>query len=105
MDPKFEIGEVAILKESVCWPEYNGQECTITGDLELRSVYIDRARTIRGDIRPRYVVRCQDGHIFAVPPSCLRKRRPPQDWIKLCHLSEVPIAPVNYEIDHRVEFS
>jgi len=87
---RFEIGEVAILIGSINWPEYNGQEVTVIGGLKPRSYWADRQHT-RSNIDLRYLVEAADGHIFAAPPSRLRKRRPPQDWVRLCRLNEAPV--------------
>jgi hypothetical protein len=37
-----------------------------------------------------HVIGYDDGGEVYAPPHCLRKRRPPQDWKKLCNLTDVP---------------
>lgn len=39
---------------------------------------------------PFHLLEMQDGHRLCATPCCLRKRRPPQDWVTLCRLDEIP---------------
>lgn len=88
----FKVGEVAILVHSNVRPEYDGQECVVLDGPRDRFIWLNRERT-RGEYASnRYLVQTGDGTRFSPPAERLRKRRPPQDWVKLCRLNEVPNA-------------
>lgn len=90
MADSFNVGEIAIY----CDPNvhlnasYNGQECTIDSPLEWR---MPRSQ-LTGKLVPTYGYKtiARDGRIFTCRPDQLRKKRPPQDWVKLCNLQESP---------------
>ena len=80
------MGEVALLVddgtpiEAGC-EKYTGSDVVIT---EERSFSFE---IVGGWC---YGVRCSDGVELEVAESSLRKRRPPQDWVKLCNLTDLP---------------
>lgn len=91
MSEKFEVGEVAEWCNLDGDDEYcNGQECTITGPLEYCGETVDRytGETNHGW---GHDVTDSEGEWFAFVTD-LRKRRPPQDWTSLCHLTDSPVS-------------
>lgn len=93
MSESFSVGEIAIwvgLKagdprgygpKTPC-----GTEVLIVQSLQSRYV-----RTANGiQILNVYEARTCDGITIAAFPHSLRKRRPPQDWVKLCELNDIP---------------
>lgn len=85
---RFEIGEVVKLHRLLTRPEWNGLEVTIThGEQDRTGTDPDGLPlTVYGFRcvapwwpKPIYVRRVN-----------LKKRRPPQDWVKLCNLTDVP---------------
>lgn len=89
MSARFEVGEVAWLVAyqqashpviTTCTP-YFGTVVTIAGAAIHSWEYVDGVG---------YDVITHDGRRFDVGAVCLRKRRPPQDWEKLCGLTDVP---------------
>lgn len=92
-DQRFEIGEIAIfvgtngdrLESPGCAQTPLGAEVQIVGGYELRKV-----RTVKGPVMAeRYLCLWQGTH-YCAKPSWLRKRRPPQDWVRLCSLDSLP---------------
>lgn len=89
MSESFRVGEIAIV--GLCdyhrayglsdgMGKYMGTEVTIESPAEK----------VLGQSRPMHVVRSAlDNSDFYSAPCCLRKRKPPQDWVKLCNLDEV----------------
>lgn len=84
----FRIGEIAIYTRP--GSPYNGSEVMVVGPL-LPRVGDD---LLTGNLYVEY-----DGYqitlnelpgIYGARPEWLRKRRPPQDWMKLCNLADVP---------------
>jgi hypothetical protein len=86
MSERFEVGEVAITQHYLTL-RYNGLEVIVIGLPEW-----SKSRYKGGEICPEtllYPVQWPDGDKTWEPFWKLRKRRPPQDWITLCHLDEV----------------
>ncbi len=82
---KFEIGEIAIIKNSV--RGLDGRECEILSSLSpLRTV--DDFK-----VKPRHIVQIQGISYKTVSEPCdLRKKKPPEeiDWVKMCNLDKLP---------------
>jgi hypothetical protein len=76
----FAIGELAELVYSRFGNE--GTECTVTGPLKHRFNRITRVMELS------YEIDVAGRPYFALPEQ-LRKKRPPQDWVSLCHLDVV----------------
>lgn len=93
MSERFEVGEVAIYHR----PESNwhGLEVLIVSGIETRTC-IDEVTGIRGTFAGHEVefsdpvaeMAQERGYRWLAEPHELRKRRPPQDWVKLCRLTE-----------------
>lgn len=71
----FKIGEIAIAQRFENFPEYNGQECTIIGELEPRKLILDDMSTREGEWI--YRVEFQDGMRLGPHPYQLRRRQEP----------------------------
>lgn len=84
---KFEVGEIAIAQDWLGMPEVNGTEVTVIGPLTWKTCR--EVSTGRVSTKYRYRVRSFAGDTWS-PPEKLRKRRPPQDWVKLCRLNDLP---------------
>jgi hypothetical protein len=82
----FSVGEVAVYVGPTA--SLHGRECTIIGGLQMRSTLFNYGRI---GMALRYDVRFPDGVEFHVRAEYLRKRRPPQDWEKLCRLTDRPV--------------
>lgn len=87
---KFKIGEVAILRGSTTWVEYNGMECTVIRPLRVRSGVLRDGTWTKYAC---YTVEAADGHVFGVKPEHLEKKRPPPDEMKLGSWDECPWQP------------
>lgn len=61
-----------------------GSECIVVGDLA------ERENTFEHIWEMSYVVEFSDFRRYRVLPNQIRKRRPPQDWVKLCNLISLP---------------
>jgi hypothetical protein len=91
-EQRFEVGEVAIFSRP--GSRFDGIEVSITEALHfalVRDQRTDRSAygyvySIEGDFGPK---RPGVTH-WVAPPADLRKKRPPQDWVKLCRLDEIP---------------
>lgn len=88
MGETFKVGEIAVIQHCQNFAEYEGVECEITDGLEPRMCW----RGIKCDLAlvNVYCVLAADGKEFVLEPYQLRKRRPPQDWLKLCNLTDIP---------------
>lgn len=90
MNEKFEVGEIAILQNCVLHPEHNGREVEILALPRPHNwLFIDGETILAGS----YVTQRHGwggNSTRANPPQYLRKRRPPQDWVKLCNLTDLP---------------
>lgn len=88
MSHTFKIGEIAIYTRP--GSPYNGTEVMIVGPLIPRVgndhltgtpyVEYDGYQITPNELPGRY----------GAKPEWLRKRRPPQDWVKLCNLHDIP---------------
>jgi hypothetical protein len=86
------MGEIAIFVRPGS-PHY-GAEVTIVGPLEVRARidgrdfgrHFDACYLIDGPFGPTPFGQGQ----WSATPEWLRKRRPPQDWTKLCNLTDLP---------------
>ena len=93
MSDRFAVGEVAIVVSDD--PRFDGTEVTVLGPLEWKKVY----GWIQGDTREGFFYPVHTallpepppGSHCWCPPEQLRKRRPPQDWVRICRLSERPV--------------
>lgn len=76
----FAVGEIAIVTGQIwpAWECYRGSECEV--------IRIDNPRDHAG-----YTIKMADGLLVTCAEDNLRKRRPPQDWLKLCNLDETPL--------------
>lgn len=73
---QFQVGEVAIIVYSAL-PEFPvGTEVTVL-------------RISRRFIETHYVIHEDNLSVVYAAERCLSKKRPPQDWVKLCRLDEV----------------
>lgn len=87
----FEVGEVAIAQNLTYRPEKNGLEVIVRSRLYFAN-WISTSGNGFGE-GWGYDVKWSDGDITFQEPWELRKRRPPQDWAKLCELDNIPIEP------------
>lgn len=93
MSESFKVGEIAIVCGYIQWPEFLGTEVEIIGPLDTYPV---RGRgSPQTYLRHGYHVIRSDGRSAVYSPWNLRKRRPPQDWVKLCNLRDVPREVAN----------
>jgi hypothetical protein len=75
---QYEIGEIAVLVYSYCYPELAGVEVEIIGGLELRYRWLDNNSTVFSkDIA--YRIDVPGGPKLAVTPDQLRKKPPRGD--------------------------
>lgn len=92
MADHFEVGEVAIFHDP--GGTHHGVEVTITS--RLHGAWLRRLSTgewsfaCGHDIESPALGVAPMGNGWCAPVENLRKRRPPQDWVKLCRLSQVP---------------
>lgn len=89
MTDTYEVGEVAIY--TAVGSQHHGCEVTVTGALEMRAWMNPRGAT--GNSLSYEIVFVGDApdDDYVAEPHELRKRRPPQDWVKLCRLNEEPV--------------
>jgi hypothetical protein len=90
MSERFEVGEVAITVNCQ-FPENNGHEVIILSEREFFRAY--KAGTyplVSVGEDWGYHVQWEDGRKSYQFEHQLRKRHPPQDWVKLCRLTECP---------------
>lgn len=94
----FKVGEIAILIEpsDPDWPA--GIEVTIAGPLELVTCECGCKTTVLA-----HFIGLKRGIKMHAPPSALRKRRPPQDWVRICHLDSLPLDVVMDETQELVQ--
>lgn len=81
----FKMGEIVIAQQFETFPEYNGQECTIIGELEPRILVKDDMTTEDGVWI--YRVQFADGMRLGPRPHQLRRR--PQPKVEDSELREV----------------
>lgn len=84
MSESFSVGEIVLVVGATRHPENIGQEMTVVRPYGMRRAS-DTGAEFMG-----YGIERADGVRFAVRPQHIRKRRPPQDWVKLCHLTDLP---------------
>jgi hypothetical protein len=77
----FSVGEIAIFKSPYV-PEHYGEEVVVFS--------VGGCPNCGRDPVGRYEVRTQNGRRFCAGAKALHKRRPPQDWVKLCNLTDIP---------------
>ena len=91
-EQRFVVGEVAIFNRP--GSRFDGMEVTISVGLHFALVRDQKTGQdaygyvygIEGDFGPK-----RPGVVnWCTPPDHLRKKRPPQDWVKLCRLAELP---------------
>lgn len=88
MSESFSVGEIAFLQNGTHITRYDGEECEVVG--ALGTYLADMPDGSLVPWRGCYRVCISDGTYLISEPHQLRKRRPPQDWVKLCHLNETP---------------
>ncbi len=78
---KFEIGEIAIIKNS--YYGLDGMETKITKDLSVKCTQLHPD----GELMYGHIVH-GEGVVRYALPSQLRKKKPPKeiDWVKMCNL-------------------
>lgn len=74
-DEPFQIGDIAIAQKFDNFPEYNGQECTVIGQLEPRLLINDDMTGKAGEWI--YKVQFADGRQLGPYPYQLRRRKEP----------------------------
>lgn len=85
----FEVGEIAIFQNAKYHPFLNGLECLVIEEYRYRK-YVD------GSPQPGaycWIVEFADYPIeggWSAEKGQLKKKRPPQDWTKLCKLDTLP---------------
>ena len=95
MSQHFEVGEVAIY-----WrPEahYHGEEVTIKSsltELEFWDFHAGKVTEPGHKVDAPFLKGYPANFVFCVALKHLRKRRPPQDWVKLCELDKLPADAV-----------
>jgi hypothetical protein len=87
--PQFHIGEIARLEpyDKADWHDsksdrYFGTDVTVDS---LPTHSLDYVGGVG------YWIRTFDGRRFDVGAVCLRKKRPPQDWVRFCRLDDIPV--------------
>lgn len=81
----FAVGEIALFVVT----DYPTVEVTIIGPLGLHEVSgcgLHMVYPIDGPFGC-----CDESEGWCAAPDMLRKRRPPQDWTRLCKLDEAPV--------------
>jgi hypothetical protein len=92
MNERFEVGEVAIYWRPISTNNHL-KEVTIEGNLETRLVYdtVTGTKAWATGYRISFLLNSAGmppyGPWFAEPCE-LRKRLPPQDWVRLCRLAD-----------------
>ncbi len=76
---KFAVGEIAVVLNTV--PKFAGMEVTV---LQVEDAS-DYTNTCHGNL---YITSAHPEFLFC--DCALRKKRPPQDWRRLCNLDDVP---------------
>lgn len=80
----FSVGEIVVI-QNASKPGFNGMEVTITGGLGCRYM-----RHVGPVFCYELSFHDADGLPYLARPHQIRKRRPPQDWVKLCQLDDLP---------------
>lgn len=91
MSHTFKIGEIAILQNATN-PAENGMEVEVVAQPRPTNWFFP----VTSMLIPAnyYVIKANVGldgtPYWGCRPDQLRKRRPPQDWMKLCNLTDIP---------------
>lgn len=89
---KFVIGEIAILQNTTK-AGLDGLEVTIIGEFKRRRyTHPNRQGQMEGDCW--YISNPGNYSLNAAEADQLKKKRPPQDWVKLCKLDQAPNSVV-----------
>lgn len=93
---EFSVGEVAVFH---CpGNQYNGVEVTITSTLQHGPIDCQGVATYAAYHLVESPARPSSPFVrYASKLENLRKRRPPQDWTRLCKLDEAPVDAVSRE--------
>lgn len=86
----FKVGEIVEIHSLQHDTEWNGREAQVIGPLQ---VYDNVHSRSRGELESIYGYRLEAPwwpRKIVLESRFLRKRRPPQDWVKLCNLTDVP---------------
>lgn len=104
MSESFSVGEVAIwVREGS--PNY-GREVTIAGPLQLVNAWQPDGSCIydyRYPMDADFAPVSPHGNGWCAHPDWLKKRRPPQDWVKLCQLDNLPQTANGFLIMNNLE--
>lgn len=93
MNERFSVGEVAIYWREAS--QFHRMECTISEPLEWRTWRcietgeMGRTLSYAVDFPSNPLTQNWRGRWIAEPHE-LRKKRPPQDWQRLCNLTDAP---------------
>lgn len=93
MSHTFKIGEIAILQNGVKHPEFDGMEVEVVAIPQPFDQHWpgEPWYTGAGFYRVKLPFVRENGSPYLQSlPHQLRKRRPPQDWVKLCNLTDLP---------------
>jgi hypothetical protein len=88
----FSVGEICYLLPSEDWPKNPFCECVVTGAPRLfRASYKSDGSFALFDylFSFQYEVRDEAGEEWIVEAKWLRKKRPPQNWRRLCRLNDI----------------
>jgi hypothetical protein len=89
MTDRFVVEEVCVVNYPGSW--FDGREVTVTHDLFLCG-WMDIQTGERFGPELVYGIHfAPDPRVQISAPRFLRKRRPPQDWVRICRLSERPV--------------
>lgn len=95
MSHQFKVGEIAVVTYTRGPHLVVGEEVEVIGPLETRMMHTGAVETgyrvySRHSCDPVSKQILTTGRFICVLPDQLRKRRPPQDWVKLCNLTHLP---------------
>lgn len=93
MSHTFKVGEIAEIVYSRYHDSRVGSEVIVVSGLQPLWNRFE-SRTEYG-----YVCRFADGGTRYFLPDQLRKKRPPQDWVKLCNLQDKPVDAPTRELE------
>lgn len=85
----FSVGEIAVICNAPAHARhYEGCEVVITAPLAYREWYVYPTRTDCAGLA--YECDFPTGERMCIRPIYLRKRRPPQDWVRIANLVSLP---------------
>lgn len=87
----FKVGEVALYVRPGS-PNY-GRPLTITGPLQMRPIFdkgVGHRTAMTYQVESPFFGECKNPTGWLAEPQWLRKLPPPQDWVKLCQLDNIP---------------